>query len=153
MGYRIVLMDASHLDALAALEQECFSAPWSRHMLEEELYNDCAAYLVAEDETGRVAGYAGLSVVLDEGYIDNIAVSPAHRRRRVASQLLNVFFDFSIAHELRFLSLEVRASNAPAIALYEKFGFVEAGRRKNYYTKPKEDALIMTKYFKEGAPC
>ena len=153
MGYRIVLMDASHLDALAAMERECFSVPWSRQMLEEELYNDCAAYLVAEDAEGNAAGYAGLTVVLDEGYIDNIVVAPAYRRQRIASQLLNVFFDFSIAHELRFLTLEVRASNAPAIALYEKFGFTEAGRRRNYYTKPKEDALIMTKYFKEEAPC
>lgn len=153
MGYKIVLMDASHLDALAALERECFSVPWSRQMLEEELYNDCAAYLVAEDEEGNAAGYAGLTVVLDEGYIDNIVVAPLHRRRRVASQLMNVFFDFSAAHALRFLTLEVRASNVPAIALYQKFGFVEAGRRKNYYTKPKEDALIMTKYFKEEELC
>ena len=67
MNVRIVPMDASHLDALAQIEQECFSLPWSRAMLEEELYNDCAAFLVAEDEKGTVLGYAGLQVVLDEG--------------------------------------------------------------------------------------
>ncbi len=122
-------------------------------MLEEELYNDCAAFLVAEDEAGRVLGYAGLTVVLDEGYIANVAVWPEYRRRRVASRLLNVFFDFAQAHALRFISLEVRRSNIAAIALYQKFGFIEVGCRRNYYVKPKEDALIMTKYFKEAGTC
>ena len=79
MNVRIVPMDASHLDALAQIEQECFSLPWSRSMLEEELYNDCAAFLVAEDEKGAVLGYAGLQVVLDEGYIANVVVRPGYR--------------------------------------------------------------------------
>ena len=122
-------------------------------MLEEELYNDCAAYLVAEDETEKVVGYAGIQVVLDEGYITNVAVLPEQRRGHIASMLLKVFFDFSLAHDLSFITLEVRPGNAAAIALYEKFGFVEVGRRKNYYEKPKEDALIMTKYFKEAEEC
>ena len=153
MGIRIVPMDASHLDAIAAIEKRCFSVPWSRNMLEEELYNDCAAYLVAEDETEKVVGYAGIQVVLDEGYITNVAVLPEQRRGHIASMLLKVFFDFALAHDLSFITLEVRPSNAAAIALYEKFGFVEVGRRKNYYEKPKEDALIMTKYFKEAEEC
>ena len=122
-------------------------------MLADELYNDCAAYLVAEDETGAVLGYAGLQVVLDEGCITKIAVLPAFRRQKIAARLLQVFFDFAKAHELRFITLEVRASNDAAIALYQKFGFAEVGCRKNYYEKPKEDALIMTKYFEEGAAC
>ena len=116
-------------------------------MLAEELYNDCAAYLAAEDAEGCVVGYAGLQVVLDEGYIDNIAVEPNARRHGVADELLDVFCRFGEAN-LAFLTLEVRASNAPAIALYRKHGFEEAGRRKNYYTKPAEDAIIMTRYFK-----
>lgn len=122
-------------------------------MLAEELYNDCAAYLVAVDEQDRVLGYAGIQVILDEGYITNVAVLPEYRREKVASALLRVFFDFAKAHDLWFISLEVRPSNGAAIALYDQFGFKEAGRRKNYYEDPKEDALIMTKYFKEGAPC
>lgn len=153
MKIRIVSMDASHLTELAELEQACFSVPWSRKMLEEELYNDCSAYLVAEDEEGHAVGYAGLLVVLDEGYITNIVVRPDCRRQRIASQLLNVFFNFSLANDLRFITLEVRPSNTSAVALYQKFGFVEAGRRKNYYEAPKEDALIMTKYFKEAETC
>lgn len=153
MNIRIVPMDASHLDEIARLEQMCFSRPWSRDMLAEELYNDCAAYLVAVDEQNRVLGYAGIQVILDEGYITNVAVLPEYRREKVASALLRVFFDFAKAHDLWFISLEVRPSNGAAIALYDQFGFKEAGRRKNYYEDPKEDALIMTKYFKEGAPC
>ena len=117
MNVRIVPMDASHLDALAQIVQECFSLPWSRSMLEEELYNDCAAFLVAEDEKGAVLGYAGLQVVLDEGYIANVVVRP---------------------------------SNKAAVALYRKYGFIEEGRRRNYYQKPKEDALIMTRRFHDG---
>lgn len=153
MKIRIVPMDASHLDAIARLEQECFSMPWSRDMLAEELYNDCAAYLVAEDEEEHVLGYAGLQVILDEGYITNVAVWPEYRREHIASQILDVFFNFARAHDLRFITLEVRPGNTAAIALYQKFGFAEMGRRKNYYQKPKEDALIMTKFFKEAETC
>ena len=153
MKIRIVPMDASHLDAIARLEQECFSMPWSRDMLAEELYNDCAAYLVAEDEEEHVLGYAGLQVILDEGYITNVAVWPEYRREHIASQSLDVFFNFARAHDLRCLTLEVRPGNTAAIALYQKFGFAEMGRRKNYYQKPTEDALIMTKFFKEAETC
>ena len=153
MKMKIVSMDASHLDQIAHLEQTCFSRPWSRDMLAEELYNDCAAYLAAVDEQDRVLGYAGIQVILDEGYITNVAVLPEYRREKVASGLLQVFCDFARGHDLRFITLEVRPGNRAAIALYEGFGFVEAGRRKNYYENPREDALIMTKYFKEGEVC
>ena len=90
---------------------------------------------------------------MDEGYILNIAVRPDCRRQQIASQLLEVFINFAQGNRLSFLTLEVRASNAPAIALYERWGFAEAGRRRNYYEYPREDAVIMTrefKYKKEG---
>ena len=150
---RIVPMTADHLDEAAALERVCFSDPWSRNMLAEELDNALAAFLAALDGTGAVVGYAGLQVVLDEGYILNIAVRPDCRRQQIASQLLEVFINFAQGNRLSFLTLEVRASNAPAIALYERWGFAEAGRRRNYYEHPREDAVIMTrefKYKKEG---
>lgn len=146
-------MTADHLDEAAALERVCFSDPWSRNMLAEELGNALAAFLAALDGTGAVVGYAGLQVVLDEGYILNIAVRPDCRRQQIASQLLEVFINFAQGNRLSFLTLEVRASNAPAIALYERWGFAEAGRRRNYYEHPREDAVIMTrefKYKKEG---
>lgn len=150
MCYEIVPMDRSHLESIAALERQCFSAPWSVSMLEEELFNPQASFLVAEGEDGQVLGYAGLQVVLDEGYIANIAVAPQWRRQGLAGELLEVYCRFAQAH-LAFLTLEVRASNEAAIALYVKHGFAQAGFRKNYYQDPKEDALIMTRTFhREG---
>ncbi|MBS5048230.1 MAG: ribosomal protein S18-alanine N-acetyltransferase [Firmicutes bacterium] len=151
MSVKIVPMTADHLEELEKLERICFSRPWSRKMLAEELENQCAAFLVAEDSvSGRVLGYAGLMVVADEGYITNVAVFPEYRRQGIAAQILQVFLQFAAANHLAFLTLEVRPSNAAAIALYQGFGFEEVGRRKNYYDLPKEDALILTKYFETG---
>ena len=148
MEYNIVPMDRSHIEQIAALERECFSTPWSEAMLTEVLFDAQASFIVAESEDGGVLGYAGLHVVLDEGYIDNVAVEPAARRHGVADELLDVFCRFGQAH-LAFLTLEVRESNAPAIGLYEKLGFQVVGRRKNYYREEHEDALLMTITFSE----
>lgn len=144
MKIQIVPMNGDHLDEVADLERVCFPDPWSRNMLKEELENDLAAFLVALDAQGAVAGYAGLQVVLDEGYILNVAVRPDCRRQGVAGKLLQVFLDFAKGNHLAFLTLEVRASNYPAIALYGSWGFRGVGRRKNYYEHPREDAVIMT---------
>ena len=148
MEYIIVPMDRSHISQIAALEKECFSDPWSEAALEEELYNPQASFIVAEDGEGGVLGYAGLHVILDEGYIANVAVEEAARRHGVASALMDVYCRFGQAH-LAFLTLEVRASNTSAIQLYLKHGFEEVGRRKNFYSNPKEDAIIMTREFKK----
>lgn len=148
MHVNVVPMQADHLDELARLERICFSRPWSRTMLAEELENQCAAFLVAEEPvTEKVVGYAGLLVMADEGYITNVAVFPEYRRRGVAEQLIAVFDKFARGNRLAFLTLEVRPSNAAAIALYQRFGFEEVGRRRNYYDLPKEDALILTKNY------
>ena len=146
MKYQIVPMTAEHIPQIAALEKRCFSDPWSENALREELFNDMASFLAAVTEDGTVAGYAGLHCVLDEGYIDNIAVAPEFRRQGVAGELLGVFLRFGRAN-LSFLTLEVRSSNAPAIALYEKHGFRPVGRRKNYYKNPREDAILMNLEF------
>jgi len=146
MNYTLVPMDRSHLAGVAELERLCFSTPWNEAMLEEELYNDTASFIVAEGEDGSVLGYAGLHVILDEGYIDNVAVRPSCRRMGIADQLLDVFVRFGQAN-LAFLTLEVRPSNTPAVALYQKHGFREVGRRPNYYDNPKEDALLLTREF------
>ena len=144
----IVPMNADHLEELEKLERICFSRPWSRKMLGEELENDCAAFLVAEEpETQRVLGYAGVLVMADEGYITNVAVFPEYRRQGIAAQIIKVFCDFATGNHLAFLTLEVRPTNTAAIELYRSFGFEEVGRRKNYYDLPKEDALILTRYF------
>ena len=150
MHVRIVPMNADHLDEVAELERICFSTPWSRNMLAEELDNMLSAFLVALDDRDRVVGYAGVQVILDEGYITNIAVRPECRRQGIAAKLLQVFMDFAKANQLSFLTLEVRASIYDAIALYGSRGFRSMGRRKNYYEHPREDALIMTREFTNG---
>ena len=144
----IVPMHADHLEELERLERICFSRPWSKKMLAEELENQCAAFLVAEEPlSAKVLGYAGLLVVADEGYITNVAVFPDYRRQGIAAQLIDVFCQFAQGNRLAFLTLEVRPSNTAAIELYHSFGFEQAGRRKNYYDLPKEDALILTRNF------
>ena len=150
MHVRIVPMNADHLDEVAELERICFSVPWSRNMLAEELDNLLSAFLVALDDNDKVVGYAGVQIILDEGYITNVAVRPECRRQGVAAKLLQVFLDFAKANKLAFLTLEVRASNYNAIALYGSRGFRSVGRRKNYYEHPKEDAIIMTLEFDHG---
>ena len=149
MTYKLTPMTMEHVPQVAALERACFSRPWSEAMLENELWNDSAVVIVAEGEDGTVLGYAGLQTVLDEGYINNVAVAEAYRRQGVADELIAAFVRFGQA-KLAFLTLEVRASNSPAIALYAKHGFAEAGRRKNYYDDPKEDAILMTRNFAHG---
>ena len=146
MNYTLVPMDRSHLAGVAELERLCFATPWSEAMLAEELYNDTASFIVAEGEDGSVLGYAGLHVILDEGYIDNVAVRPDCRRQGIADRLLNVFCRFG-EEKLAFLTLEVRPSNEAAVALYQKHGFQEAGRRRDYYEAPKVDALLLTRQF------
>ena len=146
MEYQIVPMDRSHIGSIMELEQSCFSTPWREAMFTDALFDPQSCFLVAESEEGGVLGYAGLQVVLDEGYINNIAVERNARRHGVGDALLDIFCRFGAEH-LAFLTLEVRESNAPAIALYEKHGFEQVGRRKHYYDRPREDALIMTKFF------
>ena len=148
MSIQIVPMTRDHVDEVVKLEKLCFSRPWSREMLNEELDNACAALLVAEED-GKVLGYAGLQVVLDEGYIMNVAVQPERRQQGIAGKMLRVFIDFAKANHLAFLTLEVRPSNTAAIILYGHLGFRTVGRRSNYYEHPTEDALIMTLDFTE----
>ena len=101
-------------------------------------------FLVAEDTEGCVMGYVGLMYVLDEGYISNVAVTPERRRQGVADALLDCLEKRARQIGLSFMTLEVRRSNFSAIKLYEKHGFCSVGERKNYYTAPKEDAILMT---------
>lgn len=148
-SYRLVPMDRELIPQIAELERQCFSRPWSEAMLAEELDNLTASFIVALGDNGQVLGYAGLTVVAGEGYIDNIAVREEYRRQGIAQALLDVFLHFGEAHQLAFLTLEVRASNDPAKQLYMKHGFEQVGRRKDYYDAPKEDAIIMTRVFQK----
>lgn len=143
----IVKMGKEHIEEIALLEKHCFSNPWSEISLENELDKDNSCFLVSL-KNGKVMGYIGMNYILDEGYITNIAVFEQYRRNGVATKLLDNLILVCMNLKLSFLSLEVRVSNKRAISLYEKFGFENLGRRKNFYTLPKEDAFIMTKYFK-----
>lgn len=149
-NYKLVPMDRSHIKEIAQIERECFSDPWSEASLTEELYNPLASFIVAQRPDGAVLGYAGLHAVMDEGYIDNIAVREDYRGNGIADDLMDVFIRYGREH-LAFLTLEVRPSNEPAIQLYYKHGFAQVGRRKDYYQHPKEDAIIMTLEFNNGA--
>ncbi|MCD8334536.1 MAG: ribosomal protein S18-alanine N-acetyltransferase [Clostridiales bacterium] len=145
--YRLVPMTAELVDQVAEIERMNFSRPWTQEMLLEELDNMLASYICALGENGVVLGYAGLTVVAGEGYINNIAVRQEYRKQGVASALLDVFTRFAQAQGLEFLTLELRVSNEAAKRLYLKHGFAQVGRRKDYYDDPKEDAILMTRTF------
>ena len=137
-------MNASHVAEIAHLEKICFSDPWSEKSVASELENKLSYWLVAMED-GKVAGYIGSQTVCGETDMMNVAVHPDHRRKGIAEALILALIEQLKALESRCLTLEVRASNTPAITLYEKLGFAEIGRRKNYYRNPKEDALILRK--------
>ena len=146
-GIAIVPMHPDHLDSLADLESLAFSTPWSYDALAEELQNPLAVFLVAEDVDAESAvGYLGMHHILDEGFITNLAVHPAYRRQGIARSLLREAQEYAEAHDLARLTLEVRASNVPAIALYEGMGFTRDGIRPGFYDSPKEDAAIYSYY-------
>ena len=131
-------------EALAAIEKECFSLPLSKEQLLSQIRDEKVFFLTAEDPDGEPAGYAGYYAVLDEGYITNVAVREVFRRRHIADRLMEELEHRAKEDALAFLTLEVRESNAPAVALYSKHGFETRGLRKNYYERPRENALIMT---------
>lgn len=143
---KIEKMTLAQLDAVSKIEQQCFANPWSRKSLESELNNDTSIFYVAVVD-GIVAGYIAMSVVVDEGYIFNVAVEKSFRNNGVGSALINQIITYGKKFNLSFITLEVRQSNADALSLYSKFGFVKVGKRTNYYSNPKEDALLLTKYF------
>ena len=140
----IVPMNESHVAQVAELEKICFSDPWSEKSVASELSNSLSCWLVAEED-GMVAGYVGSQTVIDESDMMNVAVHPDHRRKGIAEKLVVELVEALKKRESHCLTLEVRASNEPAKALYEKLGFIQVGLRKNYYRNPKEDALILRK--------
>ena len=142
-----VMSDESEADCIEAIEKVCFSKPWSRKSIIESFSHGTKFVLCKE--RGKTVGYMGISCVLDEGYVTNIAVLPEYRRKGVASALIEYCFALASEKKLSFVSLEVRKSNLAAIKLYEKFGFEIIGERKNFYECPTENALVMTRRFEE----
>ena len=140
------LMTEKHVGQVAALEKICFSAPWSENAIAGELSNPLSLWIVAE-EGDKLVGYVGSQTVLGEADMMNLAVDPAYRRLGVGKCLVSTLVDMLKSNGVYCLTLEVRASNAQAINLYLGAGFSQAGRRPNYYSNPKEDALILRKDF------
>lgn len=143
-GFTIVRMSGGHIPRLAQIERLCFAQPWSERSLREELDNPAAVYFVAE-RRGRAEGYAGMRAAGGVGYLDNVAVAPGCRRQGAATQLLRALAAYARQAGLGELTLEVRRSNAGAVALYRREGFEPAGVRPGFYERPREDALIMTR--------
>ena len=137
-------MDETHVAEVAALEKICFSMPWSEASVRSELTNPLSVWLVAVED-GCVAGYIGSQSVMGEADMMNVAVLPDQRRKGIAEKLVQALVAALARNGVHCLTLEVRASNEPAKALYEKLGFVSVGRRPNYYRNPREDALILRK--------
>lgn len=148
MEYRIDDTTEAQLAQIEEIERQCFSCPWTLDQLRSQLSDDRHVFLAAVAESGAVLGYVGMMFVLDEGYISNVAVAPAYRRQGVADALISALMMRAEELGLAFVTLEVRAGNEPAKALYTKHGFVSVGRRKNYYDLPKEDAILMTRFWK-----
>lgn len=140
----IVPMREHHIKQIASLETQCFSDPWSEASIAEELRNPLSTWLVDETD-GVVTGYIGAQSVPPEADVMNLAVSPACRRQGIGARLLCTMTDVLHREGIETLFLEVRPSNVAAIALYERHGFVQVGRRPKYYVNPTEDALILRK--------
>ena len=146
-GIAITAMHTDHLDDLANLESMTFSTPWSYDALAEELQNPLAVFYVAEDvESESAVGYLGMHHILDEGFITNIVVHPAYRRKGIARALLSEAKRYGEKHEMTRICLEVRTSNIAARQLYADFGFEEDGVRPGFYDSPKEDAMLYSLY-------
>lgn len=143
---RIHPMTERDVSGIAEIERECFSEPWTEEGIRSELSNETARFFVAEF-MGEAAGYLGMHIVLDECYIANIAVKEKFRRKGIADKLLALGEERAKEEGCAFITLEVRVSNDKAIALYKKRGYNEMGERKNFYSSPTENALIMTKDF------
>jgi len=135
--------DKKDVKSMTSMDEVCFSVPWSEQSFFEEITaNKLARYIIAEID-GKMTGYAGLWIILDEGHITNVAVHPDYRRKGIAKALISSLIESSKAEGARLYTLEVRASNIAAISLYKSLDFKISGIRKEYYEDNNEDAIIM----------
>jgi ribosomal-protein-alanine N-acetyltransferase len=144
------LSSRDELEAVLAIEEASFTSPWTREMYLAEFDNHGVSYFyLARTRAGDIVGFCSFWRVLDELHINNLAVAPAHRRSRAATELLTRVLQDGAKVGAQRATLEVRRSNEPAQRLYERFGFTVAGVRRNYYSNPVEDALVL---WREGLP-
>ncbi len=135
-------MNTLDIDGVLAVEQQSFMTPWSREGFVNEMSNELSYYLVMVD-AGKIIGYAGMWLIVDEAHVTNVAILPTYRGQGLGDKLMSALLEHAKNRGAVRMTLEVRASNAVAQGLYSKFGFISQGRRRNYYTDTKEDALIM----------
>ncbi len=148
---QILPLRVQDIPAVAELEALCFSQPWSQQALADELKKPQSLLLCAHS-AGQLAGYCGMQQALDEGYITSVAVHPNFRRQGVGQALVSALQQQGRQRGLAFLTLEVRESNTPAIALYTRLGFAQVGRRPGFYALPPEAALLLTYTYTGGKP-
>ena len=142
-GFKFARASGDHLLDIIEIERLSFSEPWPETAFLEELANDNASYFVALSPGGAVVGFCGYWRVADEAHVMNIAVNPRERRHGVGMELLRLLLRDAAERGMVIAFLEVREDNAPAIALYERFGFVRCGFRENYYAKEGKSAIVM----------
>ena len=138
-------MTVDDIAQVAEIERQIFSIPWSEKAFRDSMESDNTIYIVAK-ENDNVAGYAGMYLYFEEGNITNVAVNPLSRRKGIGEKIVRDILNRAYEKGVRDVFLEVRETNSVAIALYEKIGFKEEGIRKNFYDKPRENALIMWKH-------
>ena len=146
MNYTITKMTISHTYDVAEIEKSCFSKPWSQNAIEAELSNKNAHFYVLL-YNDKVVGYGGMHIAMGECYIANIAVFPDFRKKGFGKAITAHLIKEAEQLNCEFISLEVRPSNKPAVSMYNLLGFEEVGRRKNFYSSPIEDGLIMTREY------
>ncbi len=145
MNPMIVPFDETYLDGIINIENASFTDPWSRDAFVSSSKMPFYEFYLALDPQGELCGYIIITSISPECEILDIAVSPKYRRQGIADKLISFVCDKSYEKECDTLMLEVRESNAPARALYEKNGFNVVGRRRSYYKNPTEDAILMDK--------
>lgn len=141
--YKIRRMDPADIPAAAELEAQNFSTPWSEKGFADAIKQPDNIFLVAEMGEGMIAAYCGLYASIDEGEITNVAVAESVRKKGIGSAIVHEILCRAAGQGIRKVFLEVRQSNLSARRLYEKSGFVDCGTRKNFYQRPREDAVVM----------
>ena len=149
IDFKIESACLSDAASVSVIEKECFSSPWSENQVRDEICKDNVIFLVSTSED-ELCGYISGQLILDEFYINNVAVSERFRNNGVASALIRRLLEILGTKHCTLATLEVRESNVNARSLYEKFGFVNLGIRKDFYSHPKENACIYTLYFNES---
>ncbi|MBQ2747372.1 MAG: ribosomal protein S18-alanine N-acetyltransferase [Firmicutes bacterium] len=145
MASELIVRAAEIKDAseIAEMEKLCFTTPWSLESIQHEIAENKLALYVVGEVDGKVVGYVGIWLIVDEGHITNVAVHPDWRRKHIGEAIIKTLIDVTESHGVVAHTLEVRASNIPAQKLYEKFGFMSVGIRQGYYEDNGEDAIIM----------